>query len=532
MEEAIDLRQYVTVLLKYKYWLIIIPLLFAAVTYFGLSTRPPIYQSQATLSMLRLRSEIDFEPKYKIIEEQGSDQSARRTTLATLIESSAVASEVLPTLEADSKIETVEQLQNLIEVEPEGNLLIIKANATSPELATHIANSWAKQAEQYINEIYSQSSDQATELESKLAEAKTEYLDKQSAVENFIATNQIRTLNRQTTDLTQIRDKLYERHLTGLGLGLDTHYSLMTSASNDYFKTLLAQRQTVREKEEGQLVSLYDYYLGRQRSLNQLLTSANALKEQLTGSQSTAGIAGDALAVLQAKANAFNLGQGSSLQLNVDSLATLADEPQNYVVDVERLITQLEQEQSKTEVELETLSQALVNGDNHIPSGIVLDESDPLYQAAIERLETTTGLEKIDEFLPDYSSQPLYGKVAQLDNQINQLSAALEAEKAKQSEFTGERDLTWETYQTIQRKLAEVQVSEEAPASEVKFVVPAISPQKPLDNRILLNAIIAGIMGFVITMLVVFAIDWWQITPPTIKTEEKHPSQKPIVVAS
>jgi uncharacterized protein involved in exopolysaccharide biosynthesis len=64
MEEEIDLRQYVELLLKYKFWIIGLALLAAVIAFVMASRKPLNYQAEASLALLRVRSELAFEPKF------------------------------------------------------------------------------------------------------------------------------------------------------------------------------------------------------------------------------------------------------------------------------------------------------------------------------------------------------------------------------------------------------------------------------------------------------------------------------------
>ncbi len=509
MEEEIDLRQYVEVGLKYKYWLIGITLLFIMVALGFSWLQPSVYEAESNLAMLRIRSEVALEPKFKTTADEG-DIIGRQATLGVLAKSSTVAAAVFQQLRDKwgNFIKDDDTLQNMVGVENNGSLIIIKARATSPDLAADIANAWAKQAENYLNTIYTQPSQQLTEIQTKSNEAERDYTKTQTALEQFIATNQIRSLNRQISDLQQSRDNLYKRHLSIIDLGLATQFDLAKGQSEDYVTTMLAQRQSVIEQQEDHARKLFAFYQVRQISLDELLVDTQALKEQVASNKSVPGNLGDALAVLTARMSAFKRVDQPGLQLT--DLTSLQDAPQNYGADLDALIKQIQIEDDKTSKQLETLSQELLKGDNYKYPGVVADVSDPLYQAEIKRIEAMMELKSLDKVFPQYETRPLYQMIKQLDTEVDQLSAKLEAEQAKQKGLISQRDLAWEAYQTVERKLVEIQVSEQAPASEVRFAVQALPPQRPMSSRLLVNTAIAGIIGLMFSVLGVFSLDWWR----------------------
>ncbi|GEM_PF-2399138 len=514
MEEEIDLRRYVEIVLQYKYWLVGITLLFAVLAFGFTALQPPIYEAEANLAMLRIRSEIALEPKFKTTEEV-SDVLARQTTLVALAKSSTVAAAVFQQLgsKLNGQVKDVVILQNLVTVESNSNLIVIKARATTPELAADIANMWGKQAEIYLNTIYMQPSQQLAEIETKSDEAKQDYGKAQTELEKFIATNQIRALNRQISDLQQKRDNLYKRHLSIIDLGLATQFELAKGQSEDYFNTLLTQRQSVTDQQEDRARKLFAYYQERQIALAQLLVDTQALKEQVVNNSSAPGNLGNALAVLSLKMSGLRLmkeTKSNQPNLQLTDLQGLSDTPPNYVADLDSFIKQIETEATKTTTQLETLSQELLKGNNYKYGGLTADPSDPLYQAEIKRITDMMELKLLDKVLPEYETRPLYELIKQLDTQIDQLSAKFEAEQARQKGLNSQRDLAWEAYQTVQRKLVELQVSEQAPASEVRFAVQALPPERAMSSRLLINMAGATLIGLLMSLLGVFARDWWK----------------------
>jgi len=519
MEEEIDLRRYVYVALKYKYWLIGLPLLVGLATYLFFALRPAVYESKSSLAMLRVRSEVAFEPKFKTVADGDTDSTIHRATLLALATSPNVATVVLAQMgNRLAEVDTVEKLLPLITVEQTGNLLVINAKANQPDLAAELANNWAKQTEIYINGIYGQVAQQLSEIEIKQAEAYQDYVLKQQALESFITTNHIRALNRQVADLNQIREDLYKRHLSIIDLGLETQFILAKGQSEDYYQTLTDQRLQVRQQQENQARDLFNYYDARQKLLNQYLVGMEALAQQITTQPTTTVSMGDVLAMMQAKVALFGqTGEtpANNLNLQLSDATLLANNPAQVTAELKEFIAQIKVEATKTTQQLETLSNTLLKGDNYQYPGMTLDESDPLLSAATSRMKNMTELTGLAKVFPEYAKLPLYQKITELDLQIDQLNGLLESEQAKQKELAGERDLAWEAYQTIQRKTTEIQVSAQAPSSEVRFVTQALPTNRATASRASLNALIALAASLAVTMIAVFAWDWWRETTPT-----------------
>ncbi|MEW5985976.1 MAG: hypothetical protein AB1791_05030 [Chloroflexota bacterium] len=98
----------------------------------------------------------------------------------------------------------------------------------------------------------------------------------------------------------------------------------------------------------------------------------------------------------------------------------------------------------------------------------------------------------------------LAGPIQEAQAEINQLQAELETEQARQRELTTGRDLAWENYLTLRRKLAEVAIVEQTAETEVVLAAPAVAPEKPAGPNLLLNTAVALALGGMVTLAAVF----------------------------
>jgi len=97
-----------------------------------------------------------------------------------------------------------------------------------------------------------------------------------------------------------------------------------------------------------------------------------------------------------------------------------------------------------------------------------------------------------------------------LQQEILKLQEQLERERARQRELTQARDLAWETYQTLARKEAEVQVATQVRDTEVRFAVPAVEPKYPVAPKKKLNVAIAGVLGLMVGVFGAFAVEYFE----------------------
>lgn len=107
--------------------------------------------------------------------------------------------------------------------------------------------------------------------------------------------------------------------------------------------------------------------------------------------------------------------------------------------------------------------------------------------------------------------EPLQAEILQLQSQIKDMQST--AEKLQQN-----YQVASDTYVTLDRKMKETQISTEVSGSVVKLGSRAKVPTEPVGPRTLLNTLIAGVAGLMLSVFVVFARDFWANVP-----EEQQP---------
>jgi uncharacterized protein involved in exopolysaccharide biosynthesis len=106
--------------------------------------------------------------------------------------------------------------------------------------------------------------------------------------------------------------------------------------------------------------------------------------------------------------------------------------------------------------------------------------------------------------------------VETLDKQILIFETELEIQYARQRELKQARDLAWENYTTVQRKVAEVQLDSQITDSQVRIAARAITPRGSVSPKPLRNTAIAGALGLMLAVFGVFALEYWrsgELTP-------------------
>lgn len=214
MEDEVDLRDYVNVLLRR--WKLIVTITGVAVLIAGLFSflSAPVYEASAGVLITRTRAEIVFEPKYRTVLEE--DVRTRHEALVGLVKSSSVATDVIEQLGEQLRPEErrVTGMLNRVEVAEQGDLLKIGVKSSDPQKAADIANAWGTSYERYINGLYTGIAQSPEEIRAQADSARQEYELKQEAWEEFVQDNRMDELRRHISDKELLCDlKSFRAHL-------------------------------------------------------------------------------------------------------------------------------------------------------------------------------------------------------------------------------------------------------------------------------------------------------------------------------
>ena len=446
MEEEIDLREYIEILLKYWKWIMGVAILAAIVAFVVTSMLPRVYEAQSDILVLKSKTEISFEPKYQTEITELSSQSGYQKTLVNLATSSGVAVSVLDQTEDTLPLEdqNIESLLQKIEVTNTGDVISIKVTDQNPQIAADLANLWTRAYTQYVNNLFGGESEALLgEIRQQAQDVGQIYEIAQNDWEQFSGDNQITFLQREI---------------------------------NAQKKQAQELRNSANLEREAALKMLADEY----QQLNQIdkwLQDAQTMRDHFAKPTSFASAkAGNALALmaLQSKVLAASASLPLQLQLNLADLS----EQSTSVDDVDSLIEVLKTRQEQIEKSIAERSIALTQ-----------DAGDAGLGLNLEKLTKT---------------------IADLDAETLILEEQLEAQKAKQRELKQIRDLTWENLSTIQRKLAETELTSQTTDTQIRIAASAVVPEKPTSSGRLMNTAIAGILGAMLAIFVVFAKEYWQ----------------------
>jgi len=476
LEEEIDLRAYISVLLKFKYWIVGLAFASALVAMVVSLLQSPTYEAQAAIAIVQMRTDVTFTPEMVTLSER-EDVKARRDALVALVNSSDVAVQTLD--EVGDRLEPDERnvlgLVQMVEASSEGDLISIKVRHREPDVAALIANAWARSYERHVNALYGLAQELNTAISAQAEKAQETYNAAQAALETFVGDNRIATLEREIGT----REAL-----------LETYQQARDAAQTQPVDLELSTRRQV----------LQDYYQDLQE-IERWLSDLRALRAQAAKqSTSSAARVGNALALIFLHSR--SLGGSGSLPVQLQIDLSEGQSGPTQVVQLPPLQVELQDDLSEGQSESVELGDvdALVE---------VLKARRTETQDQIDALTAALAMDISSEVTiePDH---PISVRIAALNTEILALQQQLEAERAQEQELRQARDLAWDTYQTLAKKHAEVGISSQVTGTEVRLATSAVLPEDPVSPRKSLNTVVAGTLGLLVGVFGAFAIEYWQ----------------------
>jgi uncharacterized protein involved in exopolysaccharide biosynthesis len=336
--DEVDLRPYIMVLVKKKWWIIGLGFLFGATALLITLAIPRTYTANATLLLTRSRAMLSLAEQFPTVNEP-VDTNSRMAALMTIAEGDAIANMTLQSLgdAIPAEYQSLEGIKSIVNVRNNGDSISIAASTEDPQLSANIANTWADHLVETINIAYS-GEQPLNKIQDRLSTAEEAYAQAQATLEDFIRENPKKELETRLNEAN----------------------TLIASYGNER-----AVQMT--------------YNLNRKQTMEELQEQATALKRQLDdGNRSTAGNIGDALAVILARMNAilsksvtFSSPDSTSSilpqQNAIINLQVDGDFPVNgtagYSADIDAIIQLAEEEKNKAEENIQLLVQEAISPD-------------------------------------------------------------------------------------------------------------------------------------------------------------------------
>lgn len=522
MEDEIDLRIYIDILLKW-WWLIALGAFVVGAGAFAFTAlQPRVYEATASVVSLRSRVEISLGSGFESVSDndfslpaQASnvvlDRNQRRlNTIIGMVRSGSIARQVADELrgvldeeDADPArlIEYVEG--RILSLDQGGDSDTIEIVVTHPDsiIAAEIANAWARAFEVQVNAIYGEASySPFADISGQVVTAKAEYDQAQTTWVSFLNTeDRIAELARQVAE--------DEAVIQNLRLGRQNSVAAVTEAQVDVQKRLLDTSVAaevdanlkVFEEQRDELVYTFEHDYSRMRRLNTLLQDANLMRTQLLAGETSGH---DALVWLSFTAEVYSTTHSlpfDSLDITGPSLETLLSptDPVTQVADLDALIVAMQGEVRRLETSLQAQAEALAARESYQFIEALSVESLDMETApsgkALAQFTDWQGLLPYAEVL----KAPLDQEIATLENHVRELQSEIVALQGRKDELQKTRDLAWDTYINLLVKEQEISIATTSAGSEVRFASPAVAPLEPVSSGKLTNTAIGLAVGLI-----------------------------------
>lgn len=304
MEEEIDLRPYVELLLRNWVWIVGGAML-AAVVAFGLTSLiPPTYEATALVAVTEPRQRVQFDPRFETVDDNRPLQAYPELATSDELLQNALT-EMAPPLD---DVTDLQQFRQMVEARSgsDPSLVRLTARYSDADGAARIVNTWAELFVAWANEIYGdQNGEQVDFFESQLEQAAAELKTAEQALIDFQAHNRVGIVNNQLNSLSELQAQ----------------------------------------------------YLKDQNSVVFLIQDIQGLRDQLaTQSDGDSVTFADQLTALFLQIKAFNAQAATPLQLQVSAAESFADKNRGeQIAFLEGLVGTLESRSVQTEERLAEL---------------------------------------------------------------------------------------------------------------------------------------------------------------------------------
>ncbi|HEY75863.1 MAG TPA: hypothetical protein G4O00_06740 [Thermoflexia bacterium] len=305
MEEEIDLREYIEVLIRRWKWIVGAALSAAVVALVVSFLLPPTYEATALVAVTKPRYMMRFDPRFETLD----DIQPAYKAYPELAASDELLQELLASLDPlPEGVETLRDLRMKVEAKSGADPSIIRliVRHRNPEEAARIANVWAELFVERANELYGGQGETEVEFfEAQLERAEAELEAAEQALIAFQARNRAAILQNQLASYKQMQAD----------------------------------------------------YLADQRTIAYITQDIEGLREQLAGQPGGQPVSlGDQLTALFLQIKAFNAQTSTPIYLQVDSAATLSEmSPSEQIAFLDSLVEVLEEKSAEIDNRLAEL---------------------------------------------------------------------------------------------------------------------------------------------------------------------------------
>lgn len=313
-EEEIDLRKWINVLIRRKWWILGISVLAAALSFGVASFLTKGYEATSIAAVAQVYNQLRFDPRIETV----SDARLNFQSFATLALSDSIIDELYNSLDdLPHEFETPLELHDALETSVVTDLIQLTVKTPDPELSVQIANRWVNIFVVSANRIYGATDgDQLPFFEAQFVDAKNNLDSAHNALIEFQSRNLERILVSRQQSLEVSLSNLYTRQQE-IGMLQRDIQTLIDQLGQQ------PATQTASQSVELSVLLLQT----RAFSVRQTTYS---LQFQISGASETTSTLGDLIRQLNGLLEAMQ-GQLADLELEINQLEPLITETQRQL---------------------------------------------------------------------------------------------------------------------------------------------------------------------------------------------------------
>ena len=461
----------------------------------------PTYEAYADVTMVETAANRSIDDTQSGGSRPRDRMGPRRAALAGLVHNTSVARKVIERLRGRLDEEEAREAVLLGGIAAEifmtrnvnrregSDLIRITASADSPEKTAAIANAWAEEYVIHVNRLYEPARESLmASIAEELKRAREDYHAAQSALETFMAGNDLDRLNR----LIEAKKGIVAQLTDLWRVGIDSQLSKLEIEQH-------AGATAINERTESRTAALIDEY-EKQREVKRLQADARSLRTQIeTGGEASVASNGLALILLKAGAYASSAAPARSLNVTVDGAAPHADAA-GQLADVNALIVALEARNEALESSIERLSRDLPEYFRH-PAAAARHGD----EAKDSTLWNPTHVRELNERISGADDSEISRLVAEVEDEVQALVTEREAQMATHHALVEDRNIKRSALTILQNESVELRVGiSSAETLEVRLASPAAIPAAPSGLPLPVIAILAGVGGLAAAVCLAF----------------------------
>ena len=158
-------------------------------------------------------------------------------------------------------------------------------------------------------------------------------------------------------------------------------------------------------------------------------------------------------------------------------------------------------------LQLQTYNSLTQENINTIP--LQLQFSDQTTFGYLDKQAQITIVDNLAASIQDRGAK-ISDELTALTPQILEQQQLVQQYQAEQDQLENARDIAEQTYTTLSQTVDQTRISSQDPSGVLQVASSALAPSEPLSRNRLRNAVLAGLAGGLLAIIIVLSLDWWR----------------------